>query len=86
MEIAIFKNFCSFPAILQSAFTVTTGVGNIFDLTVMLALEGVFSSQAYLFFMFAGLMFLDMVRVKYLGTYTQFGLVKMIISVTNIID
>ena len=27
----------------------------------MLALEGVFSSQAYLFFMFAGLMFLDMV-------------------------
>jgi len=48
-------------AILQSAFTVTTGVGNIFDLTVMLALEGVFSSQAYLFFMFAGLMFLDMV-------------------------
>ena len=33
----------SMRAVLQSAYTVTTGIGNIIDVTVMLALEGVLS-------------------------------------------
>ena len=33
----------SMRAVLQAAYTVTTGIGNIIDVTVMLALEGVLS-------------------------------------------
>merc|ERR1719219_1447760 len=46
----------SMRAVLQSAYTVTTGLGNIIDVTVMLALDGVLESRAHLFFLFAGLM------------------------------
>merc|ERR1719219_488795 len=56
----------SMRAVLQAAYTVTTGIGNIIDVTVMLALEGVLS-RAYLFFLFAGLMTLDMALLAFMA-------------------
>lgn len=46
----------------------TNAFGNIIDLVIMAALKDVFSSNAQFFFLFAGLMFLDMVLLAWMAT------------------
>ena len=54
-------------AVLQSAYTVTTGLGNIIDVTVMLALSGVLESRVSVFFIPKYLMCLFLMKCMILG-------------------
>merc|ERR1712008_216872 len=46
----------------------TNAVGNIIDVVVISALDGVFDHQWQFFFLFAGLMFLDMMLFAWMAT------------------
>lgn len=55
-------------AVMMAIRMMTNAIGNIIDLVVMAALADVFSSNAQFFFLFAGLMFLDMVLLGWMAT------------------
>ncbi len=57
----------SMKAVLQALYLMTTAIGNLIDIVVVSALSGLFSSQAHEFFLFAGLMFLDMAGLMWLA-------------------
>ena len=46
----------------------TNAIGNVIDVVVIAALKDVFDSQVYFFFLFAGIMFLDMVLLGWMAT------------------
>ena len=50
----------SMKAVMMAIRMLTNAVGNIIDVVVISALDGVFDHQWQFFFLFAGLMFLDM--------------------------
>ncbi len=57
----------SMKAVVQALYLLTTAVGNLIDLVLIAALIDVFSSQAYEFFLFAGLMLVDMAILTYMA-------------------
>ena len=46
----------------------TNAFGNVIDVVVIALLKDVFTSQIYFFFLFAGIMFLDMVLLGWMAT------------------
>ena len=58
-------------AVLQALYLLTTAIGNLIDLVVVAALSSLFSSQAQEFFLFAGLMILDMIGLALLAMRYQ---------------
>lgn len=47
-------------AVMQSGFTLTSAVGNTLDAFVLVSLEDAFSSDAYLYFLLTGIIWLVM--------------------------
>lgn len=58
----------SMKAVMMAIRMLTNAVGNIIDVVVISALDGVFDHQWQFFFLFAGLMFLDMMIFAWMAT------------------
>ncbi len=55
-------------AVMMALRMLTNAFGNIIDVVIIAALSSVFDSQVQFFFLFAGLMFLDMVLLGWMAT------------------
>ena len=55
-------------AVMMAIRMLTNAFGNVIDVVVIALLKDVFDSQVQFFFLFAGLMFLDMVLLGWMAT------------------
>ena len=55
-------------AVMMAVRLITNAIGNVIDVVIIAALKDVFDSQVYFFFLFAGIMFLDMVLLGWMAT------------------
>ena len=55
-------------AVMMAIRMLTNAFGNVIDVVLIAALKDVFDSQAQFFFLFAGIMFLDMVLLGWMAT------------------
>merc|ERR1712241_95460 len=58
----------SMKAVMMAIRMLTNAFGNVIDVVVIALLKDVFDSQIYFFFLFAGIMFLDMVLLGWMAT------------------
>merc|ERR1711953_1267283 len=58
----------SMKAVMLAMRYLTNAFGNIIDVAVIALLEGKLGSQAYEFFLFAGVMILDMILLAWMAT------------------
>lgn len=63
-------------SVVQSLYLLTTAGGNLIDIFVISFVAGVFSSQAYEFFLFAGLMLLNTFAMIWLAGRSVWVLLK----------
>ena len=58
----------SMKAVMMAIRMLTNAFGNVLDVVVIALLKDVFDSQVQFFFLFAGLMFLDMALMAWMAT------------------
>lgn len=54
-------------AVMMAIRMLTNAIGNVIDVVVVAALKDVFDSQVYFFFLFAGIMLLDMILLGWMA-------------------
>merc|ERR1712080_478686 len=68
MQFSFTQAPASMKAVMLARRYLTNAFGNIIDVAVIAALEGKLGSQAYEFFLFAGVMVLDMILLAWMAT------------------
>ena len=62
----------SMKSLVQALYLVTTALGNLIDIFVIGFVAGVFSSQAYEFFLFAGLMLVTSIAMMIVAHFYEY--------------